>query len=482
MFFPPKEQIRDFFRKGLIVAIYKQINTIRDPYQAFSNIYSDRYSFLLESAKFHDKTGRFSFFGSEPFLIFKSKDNKVEIRENGSTLTFYGNPVDKLRETLQRFRGHSVQGLGDFTGGAVGYFSYDLCRFFENIPNGAADDLDVPDIHFALYDTIVCFDHLDGSAKIISNVMNDKSLSRAYDKAIGKIERLEKKLKKGCGENREKSKKPASKFTSTFTKNEFCDVVKKAKKYIKKGDIYQANLSQRFSAQVSCSPLELYRILRQINPSPFASMLNFDDIKIVSCSPERLLKIQRRLVQTRPIAGTRPRGKDEKQDKIFSKNLILSPKERAEHIMLVDLERNDLGRVCEYGSVRVNELMALERYSHVIHIVSNVCGMLRKDKDRFDLLEACFPGGTITGTPKVRCMEIIDELEPVRRGIYTGSIGYLGFDGDMDLNIAIRTFLLKDGRAHVQVGAGIVADSDPQREYNETLFKGQALFKALERV
>jgi len=259
--------------------------------------------------------------------------------------------------------------------------------------------------------------------------------------------------------------------------------VRRAKKYIKAGDIFQANLSQRLSHPVAgIEPFEIYKVLRDINPSPFACFLDFGDLQIASSSPERLIRSEGRFVETRPIAGTRPRGKTASEDLALSCELLLSDKERAEHIMLVDLERNDLGRVCVYGTVRVDELMVLEEYSHVIHIVSNVIGRLKRDKDRFDLLAASFPGGTITGAPKIRCMEIIDELEPVTRNIYTGSIGYLGFNGDMDLNIVIRTFVIKDGMAHVQVGAGIVADSDPAREYYETLYKAEALLKTMETL
>jgi aminodeoxychorismate synthase component I len=263
-------------------------------------------------------------------------------------------------------------------------------------------------------------------------------------------------------------------------KEDYMEMVRRAKNYIRAGDIFQANLSQRLTAEVGdLDPFRLYGVLRKINPSPFAAYLDLQGFQLVSSSPERLMRLHDRVVDTRPIAGTRPRGKDTEGDRAMSVELITNEKERAEHIMLIDLERNDIGRVCDYGSVQVDELMVLEEYSHVIHIVSNVQGRLHEKKDMFDLIRATFPGGTITGVPKVRCMEIIDELEPVQRGPYTGSIGYLGFNGDMDLNIIIRTFVIKDGRAHVQVGAGIVADSDPEREYYETLHKADALLQAL---
>jgi anthranilate synthase component 1/para-aminobenzoate synthetase component 1 len=315
---------------------------------------------------------------------------------------------------------------------------------------------------------------------IIANAKNQK---QANLKIKRMEERIEKSLFSFKNLNKKKFKKNNDFFIkSNFTKKGFMEIVKKCKQYISAGDIFQANLSQRLCVKFNGDKFKLYKVLREINPSPFAAYLNFGDLTIVSCSPERLLKVVGCNVETRPIAGTRPRGDSKSEDENFAKELILNEKERAEHIMLVDLERNDLGRVCEYGTVRVDELMMIEDYSHVFHIVSNVKGILREDKDIFDLIKSCFPGGTITGCPKIRCMEIIDELEPTSRGIYTGSIGYLSYNGDMDLNIVIRTFVIKNGFAYIQVGAGIVADSVPEREYYETLYKAEALINALEKV
>lgn len=443
-----------------------------------------RESFLLESCRYSPKTGRFSFIGAEPFLIFKSKGSGIQIIRDAKTEVIAGNPIDALRSLLNKYSSLKVPGITGFTGGAVGYFAYDCSSLFERLPKRAKDDLGLPDMFFMFVDTAVVFDHLENKVSVVSNIYPDKPVDKAYDEAAERIERFESSLR-GSPENSglaaaRNDEHKVSRLQSTFTKSGFESIVRRAKEYIAAGDIYQANLSQRFCIDIGrIDPLVLYEHLSGINPSPFACYLDLGELKIVSSSPERLLRVEDGFVQTRPIAGTRPRGKTPSEDLALSCELILSDKERAEHIMLVDLERNDLGRVCEYGSVKVNELMVLEDYSHVIHIVSNVVGSLKYGKDRFDLIAAAFPGGTITGCPKIRCMEIIDELEPVARNIYTGSVGHLDFNGDMDLNIAIRTLVIKGQKAYAQVGAGIVADSDPEREYYETLYKAEALFKAV---
>jgi len=486
MYFPSKGKISKFASKGCLIPVYKEIKTSQDPSAIFSALSRGKHSFLLESARTHPKIGRYSFLGADPFIVFKSKADKIEVSRGGNVEKSSGNPFEKLRDILNKYKSAKVPGLPNFTGGAVGYFGYDSCHFFEELPRNAKDDLNLPDLYFGIYDTILAFDHFKDKTIIISNVFPGENIKKSYDNAVKKIEQLEKEILKAANTLQTPELTSGNgkkiKIESNFTRSGFEKIVTKAKQYIKQGDIYQANLSQRLSISTKADPRKLYKKLQEINPSPFSCMLDFDGLAIVSSSPERLLKLENGYVETRPIAGTRPRGKTNRMDKEFSRRLLLSPKERAEHIMLVDLERNDLGRVCEYGTVRVNEKMVLEKYSHVTHIVSNICGKLRKDKDRFDLIAAVFPGGTITGTPKIRCMEIIDELEPVARNIYTGSIGYLGFNGDMDLNIAIRTFIIKGNKAYVQVGAGIVADSDPTREYRETLHKAEALVCAIKKV
>lgn len=491
-------RLRKHQAEGRIVPISKEISVSLSPRAIFAKIKDEPFSFLLESGRTHEKIGRFSFLGRRPYLVFKSKGNSITIIQEGFSRTYEACPIEELRKAFAGYKSVKVQGLPSFTGGALGYFGYDAGGLFEELPHRAFDDLALPDIFLIFVDTLAALDHISGKVHIISNIFPDTPFDDAYDEALGKIAAMEEIIMSEDKNHSSVVCGPSSvvrDFLKTvhgsqvtdygasiqpnMPQRRYEDMVLRAKEYISAGDIYQANLSQRFSAKLPYEPFELYNFLTQINPSCFAAYLNFGKLKVASSSPERLIKLEDSIAQTRPIAGTRPRGRDRAEDAQLKEELILNAKERAEHIMLVDLERNDLGRVCEYGSVHVDELMVLESYSHVTHIVSNVCGMLRRDKDRFDLLASVFPGGTITGVPKIRCMEIIDELEPLARNIYTGSIGYLGFNGDMDMNIVIRTFVIKDDTAYVQVGAGIVADSDPAREYYETLYKAEALFNSL---
>jgi aminodeoxychorismate synthase component I len=408
-------------------------------------------------------------------------------------------PLLKLRELVNNYRTGRVPGLPPFTGGAIGFFSYDFVHQFEDLPRNAAADLDIPEAYFLFVDVVVAFDHVLKKTWVIVNPgareqelgfrrPDPEQWDGLYDEAVERLAALSDKLRRAAttGDASALEKKEATQrapLTSNMTRAEFEAMVRRSKEYIAAGDIYQTNLSQRLSVRIGdADTLRLYKILRAINPSPFAAYLNFGDLQLVSSSPERLVRLHEGTVDTRPIAGTRRRGSDHTETRELSAELLTNEKERAEHIMLLDLERNDLGKVCDYGTVSVDEMMVVEDYSHVIHIVSNVRGTLTAGRDAFDLIRAVFPGGTITGVPKVRCMEIIDELEPVARGPYTGSIGYIANTGDMDLNIIIRTFVIKDGQAHIQVGAGIVADSDPTREYFETLQKAEALKKALEML
>ncbi len=458
---------------------------------------------LLESARIHDKIGRYSFAAANPYLIFRSSGDQVELslpdvpsRKFGRRATLKKKPLGKLRELMANYRTERVPGLPPFTGGAVGFFSYDFVRQFERLPRKASADLDIPEACFLLVDAVIAFDHVLDKAWIIVNPgareqemgfrrPGPHEWSRLYDEAADRIALIGRRLAEyvpGPG-LREPAQRSPVELRPNMRREAFESMVIRCKEYIAAGDIYQANLSQRFSRPVEdADHLRLYRILRNINPSPFSAYCDFGDLKLISSSPERLIRLSNGTADTRPIAGTRPRGSSAVETSDLSRELLANEKERAEHIMLLDLERNDLGKVCAYGSVRVDEMMVVEDYSHVIHIVSNVRGDLLEGRDAFDLVRAVFPGGTITGVPKVRCMEIIDELEPVARGAYTGSIGYIANTGDMDLNIIIRTFVVKDGVAHVQVGAGIVADSDPEREYFETLQKAEALRKALEML
>ncbi|MBA7544699.1 Anthranilate synthase component 1 [subsurface metagenome] len=375
-----------------------------------------------------------------------------------------------------------VPGLPRFSGGAVGYLSYDLVRFFEKLPEFNSDDLKLPDVYLIFSDTLVVFDHLKHKIKIISNAyVNGEDLVKSYQRAMAKIDKIIAKLKSPLNLSSQSSfsKKRKVSFSSNLSKSSFVKKVKKAKEYIKAGDIIQVVISQRFQTEIRTEPFNLYRALRSINPSPYMYYLKFKDLKLIGSSPEILVRLEGGRVTVRPIAGTRPRGKDEKEDRFLEKELLSDEKEKVEHIMLVDLGRNDIGKVCRYGSVKVNELMKVERYSHVMHLVSNVNGKVKKDKDQFDVLRSSFPAGTVTGAPKVRAMEIIEELEPIRRGPYAGAVGYFSFSGNLDACITIRTLVIKNNVAYLQAGAGIVADSIPEKEYEETKNKAKALMEAI---
>ena len=494
MVIPSKIDFSQIIKNGKIPPLYKEI-----PYLSPCLLYeplSSPNSFLLESVKGPAKIARYSFIGFEPCLIFTSKNGFITIESKGKKTIFSGRPLNKLKELVQAYKQNSFEYLPPFQGGIIGLFGYDFVHYFERLPKNAVDDINLPDAHFLMIDKLIAIDHLHKKCWIIAcpgvkdsvegeGASRKVDWSEKYDKAEYEIEKILRKVTDTNPKSKIQNPKSNQKIKIIYEmkKNEYMDIVKKTKEYIAAGDIFQANLSQRVSAHIKDkSPWSLYRMLKSINPSPFAAFIDFGNYQIVSSSPERLLRVKDRKIETRPIAGTRPRGRDNKENELMRSELLLNEKERAEHIMLIDLERNDLGRVSDYGTVRVDELMITEDYSHVIHIVSNVIGSLAAGKDCFDAIKAASPGGTITGVPKVRCMEIIDELEPVRRGPYTGSIGYISFSGNMDLNIVIRTFVINDGIAYVQAGAGIVADSDPEREYYETLKKAEALIKTLEMV
>lgn len=497
-----KADFLESLRSGFIPPIYREIH-YNEPYLVYESLDIKKNSILLESVKGPYKTASYSFIGLDPYLIFKVKDGEVMIeagskkRGDKCTTLSFRSPLDRLSELITAYKQKCLPELPPFQGGAMGFFSYDFVRYIENIPKNAVDDILIPDAHFIMVDKIIAFDHLQKKAwfiispgarytelgyRDISNIDWDIVFDQSVEELMVKAEELDKELA-DIRFIKPKQKPLKLELNYEMPKEKYIDIVKRAKEYIAAGDIFQANLSQRISAYIGDKePWEIYKVLRTINPSPFAAYLNFDEYYIVSSSPERLIKLNNGIIETRPIAGTRPRGKDIIEDEQMRKELLLNIKERAEHIMLIDLERNDLGRVSEYGTVYVDELMTTEDYSHVIHIVSNIRGILQKGKNCFDAIKATFPGGTITGVPKVRCMEIIDELEPVARGPYTGSLGYISFSGNMDFNIIIRTFLIKNKIAYVQAGAGIVADSDPEKEYFETLKKAEALIKTLEKV
>jgi para-aminobenzoate synthetase component 1 len=452
-----------------------------DTFELFRN---EAVSFFLDSGMDPHKLGRYSFIGLEPFMILSSRGSKIDITWEGESSSESGNPFDILNRLLEIYRLDRCPSPVPFVGGAVGYFSYDLCHFIERLPDTAVDDLELPECYFGFYDLVLAFDNIKYKAYIVSTGFPELEETKRKKRAADRVEEM--KFRLSCVQDhnvRSKSDPVLSKSTVSlkggFTHEEYVKAVEKARQYIIDGDIFEVNLSQRFESDLSITPYELYKRLRQINPAPFAGYLSFDEVTLVSASPERFLRLRGDLAETRPIKGTRPRGKTPEQDESLAKELIDGVKERAENIMIVDLERNDLGRVCRYGTVKVTELVILEVFPTVFHLTSTVEGRLRDGKNGIDLVKAAFPGGSITGAPKVRSMEIIDELEPTKRSVYTGNIGYLSFNGDLDLNIVIRTFLVKGGKAYFQVGGAVVYDSDSEAEYQETLDKAKALIDAL---
>jgi para-aminobenzoate synthetase component 1 len=465
-----------------IVPLIETFETSISPIDVFESIYDEPYSFFLDSATGRERLGKYSFLGYNPFLIVKVTGKEIELLQDEKASRFQGDPFDLVKKLLSSYPLASQPGIPPFLGGVVGYFGYDLGRFIEIIPSLSKDDITIPDAYLAFYDTVVIFDHVKGKVAISSTGFPEEEEGPRKRKAESRIKEWKKRLSslhRGKAETRQIVGDTFPQLTSNFTHDQYIKAITKAKEYIAAGDIYQVNLSQRFVSEAPIPPFPLYQKLRAVNPAPFASYLNLDGVKVLSSSPERFLRISGKKVETRPIKGTRPRGKTPAEDQHLKTELLESKKDRAELVMIVDLERNDLGRVCEYGSVSVPELTTLEQYPTVFHTVSTITGRLKEECDHIDCLKACFPGGSITGAPKIRSMEIIEELEPTRRKIYTGSLGYLGFNGETDLNIVIRTMVIADGRVYFQSGGGIVADSDPEKEYEETLHKVSALFSAL---
>ena len=459
--------------------IIREVTPTLSASEIFALFAGQPYSVFLDSGKDINGLGRYSFIARDPFLVFSSKATTIKISEKGGSRTFDGNPLDELKQLLTRYKTQKLAGLPPLTGGIIGYFGYDLGYLLEEIPGLSDDDLDNPDCFFGFYDTVLIFDHVTNKTYIAASGFPEQQEEARSKRAIERIDELAALISQAIPLAEPKPQMPAGQFSAKFTRQEHCAVVQKGIDYIAAGDIFQVNLTQRFNAELTVPPYELYRYLRHINPAPFASYLNFGQVIVASASPERYMLVADNMVETRPIKGTRPRGSDPQSDNLLREELLASEKDRAELVMIIDLARNDLGRVCEFGSVRVPELIRLEEYATVFHLVSTVVGKLRADKDVIDLVAASFPGGSITGAPKVRAMEIIDELEPVCRGIYTGSIGYIDFNGDADLNIVIRTFVIKGDQAYYQVGGGIVADSVPELGYEESLDKARALMKSL---
>ena len=478
------DEFVDLAKRATFVPVVKElVADLLTPVSAFLKVaeHSD-YAFLLESVEGGEHVGRYSFLGKDPFLILRGRDGQTVVERAGVT-TDAGKPfIDTLRELMNSFQSPFVPGLPRFTGGAVGYFGYDTAAWFE--PTAArpgAADAPGDAAGFMLFDTVLAFDHVQHRILLIANarISGDEDLRSLYQFACAKIEFLEGELERALSLKRPEGGDPAA-LTANMSQDAFETMVKRAKEYIAAGDIYQVVLSQRFEAEVGVDAFTVYRALRHVNPSPYMFFIRMGDRSIVGSSPEMLVRVEGRHAVTHPIAGTRPRGKSDEEDQRLADELKRNEKEKAEHVMLVDLGRNDIGRVSEYGTVRVPTFMALERYSHVMHLVSVVEGQLADGRDRLDALVSCFPAGTVSGAPKVRAMQIINELEPTRRGLYAGAVGYLDFAGNLDFCIAIRSVLLEGGKAYIQAGAGIVADSNPTAEYEETRDKARAMIRALE--
>ncbi|MDD5431962.1 MAG: anthranilate synthase component I [Candidatus Omnitrophica bacterium] len=494
MYYPTFQEFKKLAKSGNVIPVFKEINADLDtPVSAFLKLQKSDYAFLLESVEGQEKIARYSFLGSNPSLIFISKGRDIEIihphQNKSDRFVTDSTPLDEIKKVMKDFKAVLVKGLPRFYGGLVGYMGYDTVRFFEHLPDKNKDVLNVPDCVFILTDTILIFDHVNHKIKIVNNcILPNKGLKlsniellKVYNKALKKIESIRKEFCSAIIENdtiEEKSTKPA--IAANLSKNEFIKIVTKMKEYIRKGDIIQAVPSIRFSLKFSKDSFRVYRNLRSLNPSPYMYYLKLKKIEIVGASPEMLVRCENGVVQTRPIAGTRPRGHSEEEDVLLAQELVSDEKERAEHLMLVDLGRNDLGRVSKIGSVKVSEFMSVEKYSHVMHLVSEVRGILDKTKyDIYDVMKAAFPAGTVSGSPKIRAMEIIDELENLRRGPYAGCVGYFSFSHNMDTCITIRTIVIKGNCAHIQAGAGIVADSVPEKEYYECVNKAKALIEAI---
>ena len=486
---PGFHEFQRLAKQGNLIPLYDVFSAdLLTPVSAYLRIAQGaRYSFLLESVEVGEKIARYTFAGAHPEEVFRYVNGACVLENRERIIWEERDPISFLRERVERFRPVRLPGLPPLIAGAIGFFSYDMVRLIERLPKRLRDDIGLYDAMLMLYHGLVAFDHVQHRLWIVRNVFTEGpgSLRAKYDAAVREIKETRRLLEQPvAAESPKKPLKAAGtgslRVSSNFRRLEYLDIVRKAKQYIRAGDIFQVVLSQRFSAKTRAKPFEVYRQLRALNPSPYLFFLQLHDVAVVGSSPEMLVKVQGRDVFYRPIAGTRPRGKDEAEDQRLEREMLASEKERAEHIMLVDLGRNDLGRVCDYGTVKVEKLLTVERYSHVMHIVSSLRGRLREDVDCFDALMACFPAGTVSGAPKVRAMEIIEELERTRRGIYAGGILYLDFAGNLDSCIALRTMVVKNGVAYVQAGGGIVADSTPEGEYQESVNKSKALLTALE--
>jgi anthranilate synthase component I len=481
---PSLKEVKEIAGQGTIIPVCKDIlGDLLTPAAAFLRVAQGRHRvFLLESVEGGERLARYSFIGWDPFMVVRGNADTVHIERQGEVFEESAHGLEKLRQIAESFKPVPIADLPPFLGGGVGYFAYDLIRQFEKLPCLAKNDLGMDDYQVMYFSTILAFDHLRHRIHVIANIFNDRGgegLEAKYQDALLRIDQIEKRLNVPISLPAPIPQTVIPEPASNLSESAYYLNVENAKKHIEVGDIFQVVLSQRFAMPIQCDPFDIYRALRFINPSPYMFFLRMDNVYLVGASPEMLVKVSDRRVEYGPIAGTRPRGKTPEEDARLSRELLADEKERAEHIMLVDLGRNDLGRVCDYGSVKVTDLMRIEKYSHVMHLVSSVEGKLRPDLDCFHALESCLPAGTVSGAPKVRAMEIIEAMEPQRRGVYGGAVGYVDFSGNLDTCIALRTIVVKDGIAYIQAGGGIVADSDPRKEREESINKASALLRAV---
>ena len=491
MIYPSLEQFKETINNSKLATFTVEMEgDLHTPVSIFKKLCKGKNTYMLESVE-KGKWGKYSYIGRNPFMQIKAYGERVEIQKDGETEVKSGSPLQIIRDVIG---GYGVKEDGasvDFTGGAVGYIGYDFVRTCEKLGEPGEDDFKMPDVHLMVAKEMVAYDHERQKIKIIINIPLDEMAcesaygkdraDRIYEYAKNRLSDISTEIEKPepLQSGEEVVKKPLE-YSSSETRESFMEKVLRAKEHIKDGDIFQVVLSQRLQVETDVHPLDVYRTLRTLNPSPYMYYIDYGDYHIVGSSPELLVKAVSGKLETCPIAGTRPRGETKAEDDANASELLADEKERAEHMMLVDLARNDIGRISKFGTVELTNFMEVQRYSHVMHIVSNVIGNMKDECDMFDALRACLPAGTVSGAPKVRAMQIIDELESKKRGVYAGAIGYFGFNGNMDTCIAIRTIVFKDGKAHIQAGAGVVADSDPLSEYNETLRKAQALVQAID--
>ncbi|MFO7568814.1 MAG: anthranilate synthase component I [Smithellaceae bacterium] len=485
MYQPKFAEFEKLARRGNLIPVYREVLAdVETPVSVLRKLQHKDHVYLLESVEGGEKWGRYSFLGTDAGVIFKVRGHQVEIEEKGTTSVreHRGNSLGVLRALLGRYRPVATPGLPRFYGGAVGYLGYDMVRYFEKLPDAPPDDMNLDESVFVISDSLLIFDNIRHTIKVVACAYTEDaaSIEEAYQAACRKIDDMVALLTGPSPDIKTPQLAGGVVFESNMTPDAYQAIVNRARDYIAAGDVIQVVLSQRFSTPCQADPVDLYRALRYVNPSPYLFFLKLNALTLIGSSPEVMVRLEQNDVELRPIAGTRKRGKTEQEDRALADELLSDEKERAEHVMLVDLGRNDLGRIAETGSVQVNQYMVVEKYSHVMHLVSNVRAQLASGKDAFDVLAATFPAGTLSGAPKVRAMQIIDELEPLRRGAYGGAVGYFSFSGNMDLCITIRTMVIKDGRIHVQAGAGIVYDSQPEAEHQETLNKARGMQKAVE--